>query len=246
MNNIHHVSGQRYTPKQTSPSLRSAHRPRLRPQLKPPSRERQHVKAHKMSLPRSLRFCCSGSTQDLCIPGDDGALGSAAATLTVGGGHRRAYDWICGVREMTGGVRPTPGRASIMAVVLALNHALTMIQRALHDQAACLQQVDGNRDNSRPARPKIEIRMLSDSNYAIQGLRHWVPRWRENGSLGPIADPDLWSDIMDVLGDLDNLADVKYVYALAYQAEVKTAHQACRGNIEEQFQALARIVPSRD
>jgi len=198
-----------------------------------------------MPIIRFLRYRCCGSTQDLCIPGDDGALGCAAATLTVSTGPHESYDEVCAVREMTGGPRPTPDRAGVMAVVLALSHALGAVERALSERSLSLQEFDDNRDNrdySRLGRATVEIHILSDSEYAIHGLRSWVPQWRRSGFLGPAANPDLWTDIMDLEEELDDIADVEYTYVPVNHTHIKMAHEVCRGNIEEQFQVLAHRV----
>ena len=148
--------------------------------------------------------------------GKPGSYGAAAACFKLRSG--RWKDWG-GRIEKTERPRPTNSRAEIIAIIIALRQAL--------------QKYD-NLNNY----PRLEVKIHSDSQYAIGCIRDWVYKWRQNGWISvagnPIANQDLIEEASDLNERLEDLGTVEYKYVP--RAENEHADRVCRDVMDKMLQ----------
>lgn len=120
----------------------------------------------------------------------DGVIGAAAAAFKQKSGEFRAW-----TRSMPSYPTPTSQRAEITAVILALQHALKLY-------------------DSLEANPHLEVKIYSDSRYAIGCMNRMIPIWAENGWINAagreVANRDLIEKVSDLNNELRQEGTVEY------------------------------------
>ncbi|KAL7621057.1 hypothetical protein AAE478_008369 [Parahypoxylon ruwenzoriense] len=138
--------------------------------------------------------------------GHSDAIGAAAACLMTRGNnyyHRKRrlddYDYP-----------PTSQRAEITAIIMALEWALEKYEEL---------------DSS----PRLNLKIKSDSKYAVGCMTEWVYKWANNGWINSngnkVANRDLIKEASDLDDEVKKLGSVKYIWVPREQNT--NAHDCC-------------------
>lgn len=113
---------------------------------------------------------------------------------------------------------PTNQRAEITAIILAL-------EQALEEYA----NLDGN--------PWLDVKIYSDSKYAIGCMTDWVYKWRANGwrnaAGNEVANRDLIEEASDLDDRLKEEGDVKYIWIP--REDNDEADRICNDALDDQY-----------
>jgi len=124
--------------------------------------------------------------------GQPGSIGAAAAVFKLRSGGHEAWTKI-----LPRYPPPTSQRAEITAVILALEQAL--------EKLAELQ-----------TNPFLDVKIYSDSRYAVGCMTNWVYKWSENGWINAAGNEVANRDLIEEASDLDDRlkqeGDVEYIW----------------------------------
>ncbi|KFY44116.1 hypothetical protein V494_01628 [Pseudogymnoascus sp. VKM F-4513 (FW-928)] len=93
--------------------------------------------------------------------------------------------------------RPTSQRAELTAIILALQKVV-------------------DKDDTLPNNPWLDVKIYSDSYYAVSCMREWIHNWRRNGWINAagnsVMNQDLirWADELD--DEIQKLGSVEYCW----------------------------------
>ena len=144
--------------------------------------------------------------------GNTGAIGAAACILKT-----RYGSSFCETRALPRySVVPTNQRAEITAIIIALEWALRKYQEL---------------DTS----PRLDVRIHSDSRYAIGCMSQWIYKWTRNGWLNAagyeVANRDLIEEASNLDDDVSNLGSVEYIWVP--REENEEADEACNDKLDQ-------------
>ena len=144
--------------------------------------------------------------------GQPGAIGAAAAVFEKrNGGH---YAWTKSLPQYP---PPTNQRAEITAIILALEQALEKYEN-----------LDTN--------PYLDVKIYSDSKYAIGCMTNWIYKWTRNGWINAagneVANRDLIQEASDLDDRLKEEGDVEYIWIS--REENQLADRLCNECMDEQ------------
>ncbi|KAF2666075.1 ribonuclease H1 [Microthyrium microscopicum] len=144
--------------------------------------------------------------------GTEWAIGAAACVhKKYHGGHD---SWT---RHLPSYPTPTNQRAEITAIIMAQEQALEKFD-----------ELNGS--------PDLDIRIYSDSRYAVGCLTRWIYTWANNGwcnSRGyEVCNRDLIEEASDLDDRLNELGDVEYIWVPRSQNEL--ADEYCNDALDEQ------------
>jgi ribonuclease HI len=100
-----------------------------------------------------------------------------------------------------GGCDPNPGPGGWAAMILedgSKKEISGYDPQTTNNRMELTAAIQALRNLSTPARVKI----YTDSQYLQRGMTEWMPGWlRKNwrGSSGPVANQDLWKELLDVM-----------------------------------------------
>ena len=124
--------------------------------------------------------------------GQPGAIGAAAAIFELKFGRQDRW-----YKVLPRNPPPTNQRAEITAIILALEQALEKYE-----------QLDKN--------PWLDVKIYSDSRYAIGCMTEWVYKWSRNGWRNAagyeVANRDLIEKASDLDDRLKEEGDVEYIW----------------------------------
>ncbi|RDL38402.1 Uncharacterized protein BP5553_02742 [Venustampulla echinocandica] len=112
--------------------------------------------------------------------GRPGSTGAAAAVVEYRNGGQKAWTRILPRRPP-----PTNQRAEITAIILALQLALEKIDE-LHSN------------------PKINVKIYSDSKYAVGCMTDWIYKWSQNGWINAAGNAVANQDLIREASRLDD------------------------------------------
>ncbi|TVY13489.1 Ribonuclease H [Lachnellula arida] len=116
--------------------------------------------------------------------GKPGSIGAASAVFKYRAGRKRA--WTTDLPESP---LPTNQRAEITAIILALEQALLKYGRI--------------QSNPRQGIPRLDVKIYSDSKYAIGCMTEWISKWRDNGWKNAAGKPVANRDLIMMASGLD-------------------------------------------
>jgi ribonuclease HI len=124
--------------------------------------------------------------------GQPGSIGAAAVVLMKKwGGHDY---WT---RNLPRNPTPTNQRAEITAIIMALEVALERYR-----------ELDGT--------PYLDVKIYSDSRYAVNCMNEWIYKWINNGwtnaAGNEVANRDLIEEASDLDDKLKEEGDVQYIW----------------------------------
>jgi ribonuclease HI len=144
--------------------------------------------------------------------GRPGAIGAAAAAFKTRYGKYRVW-----TRILPSDPPPTNQRAEITAIILALEQALERFE-----------QLDTN--------PDLDVRIYSDSKYAVECMKTWIYKWTNNGWINaagnPVANRDLLEEVSHLDDRLRDKGDVEYIWIPREKNEV--ADQFCNDALDRE------------
>jgi ribonuclease HI len=144
--------------------------------------------------------------------GRPGAIGAAAAVLKPKYGKHKAWTFRLPSRPT-----PTNQRAEITAIVLALELALLKYRKLDTD-------------------PYINVRIHSDSRYAVDCMTKWVLKWANNGWMNAqgfeVANRDLIEKAMRHEGKVRDKGEVSYYWIP--RGENSEADDYCNDALDDQ------------
>ncbi|CEJ55300.1 hypothetical protein PMG11_01566 [Penicillium brasilianum] len=124
--------------------------------------------------------------------GQPWATGAAAAVFKTKYGKYRAW-----TRTLPSNPTPTNQRAEITAIIVALEQAL-------------------EKYNSLETRPWLDLRIYSDSRYAVECMKNWIYKWTRNGWVNAagntVANRDLLEEAFDLDDRLRKEGDIEYIW----------------------------------
>ncbi|KAI8952799.1 ribonuclease H-like domain-containing protein [Xylaria longipes] len=145
--------------------------------------------------------------------GYPGSIGAAACCLMQRGNRLHSHRSIPLPQDPT----PTNQRAEITAIILALEWAL-------------------ERYNELDTYPNLNVRIHSDSRYAIGCMDTWIYRWVKNGWLNSsgneVANRDLIERASDLDDEVNELGSVSYIWVP--RSDNQLADQLCNEELDEQ------------
>ncbi|KAJ8113698.1 hypothetical protein ONZ43_g5095 [Nemania bipapillata] len=145
--------------------------------------------------------------------GQPWAIGAAACCLRTRSGDARFVRSVSLPRDPA----PTNQRAEITAIIMALEWALEKY-RGLNTS------------------PAVDVRIHSDSRYAIGCMTNWIYKWASNGwenSSGyEVANRDLIQRASDLDDEVKELGSIKYIWIP--RSDNETADEACNEKLDEQ------------
>lgn len=144
--------------------------------------------------------------------GQPGAIGAAAAIFKK---KYEGYDaWT---KSLPPYPPPTNQRAEITAIILALEQALEK-----------LEELDTN--------PYLDVKIYSDSRYAIGCMTNWIYKWARNGWINAagneVANRDLIQEASDLDDRLKEEGDVEYIWIP--REENQLADRLCNEDMDKQ------------
>jgi ribonuclease HI len=144
--------------------------------------------------------------------GQLGAIGAAAAIFKK---KRGGYDaWT---KSLPTYPPPTNQRAEITAIILALEQALEKFE-----------ELDTN--------PYLDVKIYSDSRYAIGCMTKWIYKWTRNGWINAagneVANRDLIEEASDLDDRLKEKGDVEYIWIP--REENQLADGLCNEHMDKQ------------
>ncbi|CZR64411.1 uncharacterized protein PAC_14309 [Phialocephala subalpina] len=125
--------------------------------------------------------------------GRPGSIGAAAAVFKFRSGGHTAW-----TRRLESGSDPAPTnqRAEITAIIIALQEAL-------------------NKYHSLDSYPWLDMKIYSDSKYAIGCMNEWIYKWSNNGWINSQGYEVAYRDLIQKASDLDDRlkeeGDVRYI-----------------------------------
>ncbi|KAE8423319.1 ribonuclease H-like domain-containing protein [Aspergillus pseudocaelatus] len=144
--------------------------------------------------------------------GRSGAIGAAAAVFKNKFG--KCTGWT---RPLPKYPAPTNQRAEITAIILALETALEK-----------LEELD--------TRPYLDVKIYSDSRYAIGCMTKWIYKWANNGWTNAAGNEVANRDLIEKASDLDDRlkeeGDVEYIWIP--REKNQTADEMCNDEMDEQ------------
>lgn len=144
--------------------------------------------------------------------GQPGAIGAAAAVFKKRNGKYDAW-----TKSLPPYPPPTNQRAEITAIILALEQALEK-----------LEELDTN--------PYLEVKIYSDSRYAIGCMTDWIYKWTRNGWINAagneVANRDLIQEASHLDDRLKEEGDVEYIWISREGNQL--ADRLCNENMDEQ------------
>jgi len=144
--------------------------------------------------------------------GQPGAIGAAAAVFQKKHGGYDAW-----TKSLPSYPPPTNQRAEITAIILALEQALEK-----------LEELDTN--------PYLDVKIYSDSRYAIGCMTNWIYKWARNGWINAagneVANRDLIQEASDLDDRLKEAGDVEYIWIP--REENQLADRLCNEDMDKQ------------
>ncbi|EEP79683.1 predicted protein [Uncinocarpus reesii 1704] len=123
---------------------------------------------------------------------------------------------------------PTNQRAEITAIILALETALTRYEK-----------LDWS--------PRLDVKIYSDSKYAVNCMTIWVDKWFENGWINSagydVVNQDLIKKAVDLEGRLLNLGKVTYFWIP--RSDNVNADRCCNEELDKMESLIHWISPPR-
>lgn len=144
--------------------------------------------------------------------GQPGAIGAASAVRM-----NKWRKWKSRTISLPSDPPPTNQRAEITAIILGLEVALERSRQLNHS-------------------PRLNVRIHSDSKYAIGCMTEWIYKWAGNGWINCIGNPVANQDLLKRASDLDDrlreMGRVKYVWIPREKNDI--ADGLCNKNMDEQ------------
>lgn len=144
--------------------------------------------------------------------GQPGAIGAAAAVFKKRNGKCDAW-----TKSLPLYPPPTNQRAEITAIILALEQALEKFE-----------ELDTN--------PYLDVKIYSDSRYAIGCMTNWIYKWTRNGWINAagneVANRDLIQEASHLDDRLKEEGDVEYIWIS--REENQLADRLCNENMDKQ------------
>jgi ribonuclease HI len=144
--------------------------------------------------------------------GRPGSIGAAAAVMEKKYGKSEIW-----TRSMPSIPTPTNQRAEITAIILALEVALDK-----------LEQLETN--------PYLDVKIYSDSKYAVECMSKWIYKWCKNGWINAagneVANRDLIENASDLDDRLKEKGDVEYIWIP--REKNQRADQYCNEEMDKQ------------
>jgi ribonuclease HI len=112
--------------------------------------------------------------------GQPGSIGAAAVVFKLRSGGHKAWTTVLPRHPP-----PTNQRAEITAIILALEQALEKLAE-LHTN------------------PSLDVKIYSDSRYAIGCMTNWVYKWSKNGWINTAGNEVANRDLIEKASDLDD------------------------------------------
>ena len=144
--------------------------------------------------------------------GQPGAKGAAAAV------HQRRWDSRHYAELLPTQPRPTSQRAELRAVIMALELALKRYQRLSRN-------------------PKMNMRIFSDSKYAVNSMNEWQFKWRDNGWTNaagqPLVNRDLIRRACDLEDELEQTCNARIKYIWIPREDNTAADQCCNQALDD-------------
>ncbi|KAI0009573.1 ribonuclease H-like domain-containing protein [Xylariaceae sp. FL0662B] len=145
--------------------------------------------------------------------GQPGAIGAAACCLMNRFGDCECYQ----ARELPRYPVPTNQRAEIRAIIMALKWALERYD-----------ELNGC--------PRMDVRIHSDSRYAVDCMSNWIYKWTRNGwtnsSGNEVANRDLLEKASHLDDRVTDLGSVNYIWIPREQNQ--DADRICNEALDEQ------------
>ncbi|OAQ57389.1 ribonuclease H1 [Pochonia chlamydosporia 170] len=144
--------------------------------------------------------------------GQPGAIGAAAAAFKKRNG---TYDaWTTSLPRYP---PPTNQRAEVTAIIVALEQALEKFE-----------ELDTN--------PYLNVKIYSDSRYAINCMTNWIYKWAKNGWINVAGNEVANRDLLEEASDLDDrLRELGYVdYIWIPRENNQYADRLCNEDMDEQ------------
>jgi ribonuclease HI len=139
------------------------------------------------------------------------AIGAAAAVFKKRNGGYTAW-----TKVLPSYPTPTNQRAEITAVILALEQALELYK-----------ELDMN--------PYLDVKIHSDSKYAIGCMTDWIYKWSQNGWINAagneVANRDLIEEASGLDDQLKEEGNVKYIWIPREKNEL--ADRLCNEKLDE-------------
>jgi ribonuclease HI len=140
------------------------------------------------------------------------AIGAAAAAFKKRDGTYNAW-----TQSLPRNPPPTNQRAELTAIIVALELALEK-----------LEKLDTN--------PYLDVKIYSDSRYAINCMTEWIYKWTSNGWINAagndVANRDLLEEASDLDDKLREVGDVDYVWISREQNQY--ADRLCNEDMDKQ------------
>lgn len=137
--------------------------------------------------------------------GQEWAFGAAACCLMKS--HNRGYSWTS--KRLPQYPTPTNQRAELCAIILALEWALEKYD-----------ELDSY--------PNLDVRIHTDSRYAVGCMKTWIYKWAENGWVNSAGNEVANRDLIQRASDLDDrvaeLGSVSYIWVPRSENEDADRH----------------------
>lgn len=144
--------------------------------------------------------------------GQPWAIGAAAAVFKTKYGKYDAQ-----ALSLPSYPTPTNQRAEIAAIILALEQAL-------------------EKYDALDTRPWLDLRIYSDSRYAVEYMNNWIYKWSGNGWINAAGNTVANRDLLEEASDLDDRlrgeGDVKYIWIPREENEI--ADRYCNQVLDSQ------------
>jgi len=144
--------------------------------------------------------------------GRPGSIGAAAAVIKKKYG--KCDIWT---RSLPKNPTPTNQRAEITAIILALELALEKLERL-------------------ETNPYLDVKIYSDSKYAVECMSNWVYKWSKNGWINAagygVANRDLIEKASGLDDRLKEEGDVEYIWIPREKNEL--ADRYCNEEMDKQ------------
>jgi ribonuclease HI len=144
--------------------------------------------------------------------GQPGAIGAAAAIFKKKYGGYDAW-----TKSLPLYPPPTNQRAEITAIILALEQALEKFE-----------ELDTN--------PYLDVKIYSDSRYAIGCMTNWIYKWARNGWINAagneVANRDLIQEASDLDHRLKEEGGVEYIWIPREENQI--ADRLCNEDMDKQ------------
>lgn len=159
-----------------------------------------------------MRFYVDGGCRG---NGSPGSIGAAAVVMQKKWGREESWTRHLPRSDYE---PPTNQKAEIEAIILALEIALQKYQNL----DAC---------------PRLNVKIYSDSKYAIGCMTDWIYKWTQNGwtnaAGNPVANQDRIRKASDFDDDLKMLGSVEYIWIP--RSENMDADRYCNDAMDQQL-----------